>query len=149
MTCALGAVLIAAPAHGATVIPDGRSVSPVGFTIPVEGFASSEALSPDGRWLAVLAQDGNAVDVLSMTSRPGLAERLSVQTATGMSWTTDGLFVTRGYSGTIARYAYDSSASKRTPAFAKQIDIQVGVSGLLNGIAVDPATHRLAVARTA
>ncbi|MBV8748832.1 MAG: bifunctional YncE family protein/alkaline phosphatase family protein, partial [Candidatus Eremiobacteraeota bacterium] len=124
-------------------------MSPVGFTIPVEGFASSEALSPDGRWLAVLSQDGNAVDVLSLTSRPGLAERLSVQAATGMSWTTDGLFVTRGYSGTIARYAYDPSASKRTPSFAKQIDIQVGTSGLLNGITVDPATHRLAVARTA
>jgi hypothetical protein len=47
-----------------------------------------------------------------------------------------------------ARYAYDPIASKASPAFAKQIDLQVDI-GLINGIAEDPSTHRIAVARTA
>jgi DNA-binding beta-propeller fold protein YncE len=131
----------------ATVIPDGRTVEPAGFTIPVEGFASAEALSPDGKWLAVLAQDGGAIDVLA-TGTSLLRERLAVPSASGLTWTTDGLFVARGYSGTVARYAYDPIASKASPIFAKQIDIQVDI-GLINGIAEDPGTHRLAVARTA
>lgn len=132
---------------GATVLPDGRTLDPAGFTVPVEGFASAQALSPDGRWLAVLAQEGGAVDVIG-TASSTLRERLAVPSATGLTWTTDGLFVTRGYSGTIARYAYDPIGSKASPAFAKQIDMQVDL-GLINGVAEDPQTHRIAVARTA
>jgi YVTN family beta-propeller protein len=131
----------------ATTLPDGRTVAPAGFTVPVEGFASALALSPDRKFLAVLSQDGGAVDVLS-TASSTLSERLSIPSASGMTWTSDGLFVTRGYTGTIARYAYDAAASKSTPVFSKNIDLQVDV-GLINGIAEDPATHRLAVARTA
>ena len=142
------AALLAAPVRGAGApIPDGRNISPAGFTIPVEGFASSEALSPDGRWLAVLSQDGGAVDLIS-TAKSILAGRLAIPAATGMTWTRDGLYVTRGYSGTIARYAYDDS-SKSAPIFEKRIDIQVDANGLLNGIAEDPASHRIAVARSA
>src|ERR1700681_1007337 len=149
LATALAAAMFAAPAFGAAaVIPDGRTVTPAGFTIPVESFASAEALSPDGRWLAVLSLDGAAVDVLSVAVKPGLAERLNVPGASGLTWTTDGLYVTRGYTGTIARYGYDSS-SKRSPVFAKRLDIQIDAAGLLNGIAEDPATHRIAVARTA
>ncbi len=133
--------------NAATLLPDGRSISPVGFTIPVEGFAVAEALSPDGRWLAVLAQDGGAIDVVSTTSSM-VRERLAVPSASGLTWTTDGLFISRGYTGTVTRYAYDPAASKNAPAFVKLVDIQVDI-GLINGIAEDPATHRLAVARTA
>jgi hypothetical protein len=44
------AVLVLALSSGGaggavTVIPDGRSIDPAGFTVPVEGFASAEALS--------------------------------------------------------------------------------------------------------
>ena len=131
----------------ATVIPDGRTIDPVGFTVPVEGFASAEALSPDGKWLAVLAQDGGAVDVLS-TATSTLRERLALPSASGLAWTSDGLFVTRGYSGTLARYTYDPIASKASPVFAKQIDLQVDI-GLINGVAEDSLTHRVAIARTA
>jgi DNA-binding beta-propeller fold protein YncE len=130
------------------VIPDGRTIAPAGFTIPVEGFASAQALSPDGRWLAVLSQDGAAVDLLS-TQRSTLADRLAIPAATNLAWTSDGLFVSRGYTGTIARYRYDAAASKTQPMLAKQIDMQVASAGLVNGIAEDPTTHRLAVARTA
>ncbi|HEY4440891.1 MAG TPA: bifunctional YncE family protein/alkaline phosphatase family protein [Candidatus Elarobacter sp.] len=149
VACALALVVSAAPALSATaVIPDGRSVSPAGFTIPVESFASAEALSPDGRWLAVLSLDGAAVDVLSTGGTPGVADRIPVPGGSGMTWTTDGLYVARGYTGTIARYAYDAGA-KRAPLFSKLIDLQVDAAGLINGIAEDPATHRIAVARTA
>jgi DNA-binding beta-propeller fold protein YncE/phospholipase C len=143
----LAAALLSPTLGISAAIPDSRTVSPIGFTIPVEGFASSEALSPDGRWLAVLSQDGGAVDVIS-TAKSMIAGRLAIPAASGMTWTRDGLYVTRGYSGTIARYAYDDS-SKTAPVLNKRIDIQVDTNGLLNGIAEDPATHRIAVARSA
>ncbi len=148
-TAAALIALVVQPARAAmtVVIPDGRTIAPAGFTIPVEGFASSQALSPDGQWLAVLSQDGGAVDVLS-TKRSMLAERLSVPNATGMTWTRDGLFVTLGYTGTIARFRYEAAISKSAPQFTKLENLQVYV-GLLNGIAEDPQTHRIAVARSA
>ena len=149
LTMALAAVHSSAVAATGT-LPDGRIVTPAGFTSPVEGFASAEALSPDGRWLAVLSQDGAALDLLAVErERLGLAARLPVRSATGLTWTADGLYVTCGYSGTIARYAYDAGASRTEPALTKRIDMQVDAAGLLNGIAEDPATHRLAVARSA
>jgi len=145
---AAGAVLVLpSEASALGTLPDGRVVTPTGFTIPVEGFASSEAMSPDGLWIAVLSQDGGAIDVLSTGEDARTVDRLQVPWATGMTWTADGLFVTRGYAGTIARYAYSAELSKDSPAFTKRPDIQVG--GLLNGIAEDPATHRIIVARTA
>ena len=130
------------------VLPDGRSVTPAGFTIPVESFATAATLSPDGRWLAVLSVDAGAIDLIA-TDRSVLAERLSVPSATAIAWTSDGLYVARGYTGIVARYAYDPKGSKAAPALSKRIDVQVGASGLLYGIAEDPATHRIAVARTA
>ncbi len=137
----------ASGAYAATTIPDGRHIDPVGFTIPVEGFACAEALSPDRRWLAVVSLQGGAVDVIS-TAGSMLRERLNVPSASGLAWTSDGLFVTRGYTGTVTRYAYDAIASKTAPAFTKLVDLQVD-SGLINGIAEDPLDHRIAVARSA
>ncbi|MGP6157633.1 MAG: YncE family protein, partial [Vulcanimicrobiaceae bacterium] len=132
------------------VLPDGRGLSPAGFTIPVEGFASALALSPDERWLAVLGAGSGAIDVLSIDDeRPGLVTRLVLPSATGLTWTSDGLYVSCGYSGRIARYAYDAAASKAEPALSKRLDVQTGEGGLLGGIAEDPATHRVAVARSA
>ncbi|MEO7039899.1 MAG: hypothetical protein ABI186_07730 [Candidatus Elarobacter sp.] len=49
-----------------------------------------------------------------------------------------------GTPGTIARYAYDPTGSKAAPALTKRLDMQVGTSGLLGGIAEDPATRRIA-----
>ena len=121
-------------------------MTPIGFTIPVEGFASSEAMSPDGRWLAVLSQDGGAVDVISVGEDAREVDRLSVPWATGMTWTKDGLYVTRGYTGLLSRFAYDAAASVDAPAFSKRPDVHVG--GLVNGVAEDPISHRLIVART-
>jgi YVTN family beta-propeller protein len=141
--CVAAGAATAAP----ILLPDGRSIEPAGFTVPVEGFASAAVLAPDGKWLAVLAQDGGAVDLIS-TSRSVLRERLAIPSATGIAWTSDGLYVTRGYTGTIARYAYDAAGSKDAPVLAKLIDLSAG-PGLLNGVAEDPATHRLAVARSA
>ena len=142
--CALALPLLALSA----VLPDGRSVTPAGFTIPVESFASAAVLSPDGRWLAVLSVDAGAIDLIA-TDRSVLADRLAVPSASALAWTADGLYVARGYTGTIARSAYDAKASKAAPVLSKRLDVQVGASGLLYGIAEDPATHRLAVARTA
>ena len=136
-----------APTNALGVLPDGRIVTPYGFTMPVEGFASSEAMSPDGAWLAVLSQDGGAIDVLSTGEDARLVDRLPVPFASGMTWTTDGLYVTRGYTGEISRYAYSAALSTNGPAFTKRADVHLG--GLLNGICEDPAAHRIIVARTA
>jgi len=129
------------------LLPDGRTVAPAGFTIPVESFASGAALSPDKRWLAVVAQDAGAIDVIA-TRDSVLAARLVVPSATGLVWTAEGLYVAGGYSGRISRFAYDAAASKSTLSLTKRDDIAIG-PGLLNGIAEDPATHLIAVARTA
>ena len=129
------------------LLPDGRTVTPTGFTIPVEGFASSEAMSPDGAWLAVLSQDGGAIDLIAVGEDAHEVARLSVPYASGMTWTTDGLYVTRGFTGSISRFAYSADLSKDSPALTKRDDIQL--SGLLNGIAEDPSAHRIIVARTA
>ncbi len=142
---ALGALGSAASANQT---PDGRSLTPAGFTIPVESFASSMALSPDGAWLAVLSQDAGAIDLIDSHSS-GLVDRLNVPSATGMTWTSDGLYVTCGYTGAVLRYTYDAQHSKSTPALIKRTPLQVGTIGLLNGVLEDPSTHRLIVARSA
>ncbi len=102
--------VVAASTADAATLPDGRSVTPAGFTTPVEGFASSEALSPDGAYLAVLSQDGGAIDIIVVGEHSQLVQRLAVPWASAMTWTTDGLYVTRGYSGSIARFSYDPKA---------------------------------------
>jgi YVTN family beta-propeller protein len=128
-------------------LPDGRTLSPVGFTVPVEGFASGEALSPDGQLLAVLSQDGGAVDVIA-TSDSILVDRLALPSATALTWTNDGLYVSRGYTGIISRYSYTPGPHKAPGTLAKRDDLNLG-TWLLNGIAEDPSTHRIVVARTA
>jgi len=130
---------------GTATLPDGRLITPVGFTTPVEGFASSEAMSPDGTRLAVLSQDGGAIDVILVGEDSKLVDRLSTPFATSMTWTSDGLYVTRGFSGNIARFSYNPDATGST--LAARPELQVG--GLLNGISEDAATHRILVARTA
>ena len=135
------------PAGANALIPDGRAISPVGFTIPVESFASQCVLSPDGKWLAVLALDRGAIDFID-THDSILADRLVVPHATSLAWTTDGLFVSGGYTGKVARFGYDGKASQSAPAFVKRAPLDLG-PGLLNGIAEDPKTHRIVVARTA
>jgi len=138
--------LTGAASAGAATLPDGRSITPAGFTIPVENFASSELLSPDGTRLAVLSQGGGAIDVITIGEHAMMSDRLAAPFATAMAWTKDGLYVARGYSGAISRFTY-SPDSKGGSSFAARQDIQVG--GLLNGIAEDPGTHRIIVARTA
>ena len=139
--------LCGSAANAFGLLPDGRSITPTGFTVPVEGFASAAAMSPDGAYIAVLSQDGGAIDVIATGENFMLAERLSTPFASGLTWTADGLYVTRGFTGLISRYRYDASASANGPAFVKRPDLHLG--GLLNGIVEDPATHRIIVARTA
>ena len=129
----------------AAMLPDGRLISPIGFTIPVEGFASSEAVSPDGKYIAVLSQDGGAIDVILVGEDSRLVDRLSTPFATSMTWTGDGLYVSRGFTGNISRFTYNPDASGSP--FTARPDVQVG--GLVNGVAEDAATHRILVARTA
>jgi DNA-binding beta-propeller fold protein YncE len=150
LVCALMlAVTAHVPAASAgALLPDGRTVAPEGFTIPVEGFATDAAASPDGAWLAVLAEGAGAVDIIS-TSDSILATRLPLAGATGLTWTGDGLYVTRGYAGTVSRFRYDGSAKGAAPGLTPRGDLPVPGGGLLNGVAEDPVTHRLAVARTA
>lgn len=130
-----------------SVIPDGRTIAPAGFTIPVEGFPTVLSLSPDGALLAVLSLDGHAVDVLDSHASV-LVDRLVLPSATGMTWTPDGLYVAQGYRGTVARFSYDPNAHGAAPALARRADIAFG-GGLINGVAEDSVTHRVAVARTA
>src|SRR5579862_5558925 len=100
------ALLVCISESQAAILPDGRSVTPVGFTIPVENFASSEALSPDKTLLAVLTQDDGAnaaIEIITVGEHTMMSSRLSVPFATAMVWTSDGLYVSRGYSGNISR----------------------------------------------
>jgi hypothetical protein len=60
---AFAAVLGAIPLRAGAAVPD-RTLTSAAFTFPVEGLASLVAFSPDGRWLAVLAQTGGALDVI-------------------------------------------------------------------------------------
>lgn len=135
-----------ASAAGTGVLPDGRTVTPVGFAMPVEGFATAEAMSSDQSLLAVLSQDDGAIDVILLGEHTQQVARLTVPWASSMTWTKDGLYVARGYSGNISRFTYTKDASG-APQFVARPDIHVG--GLLNGVAEDPATHRIVVARTA
>lgn len=149
--CAIAALFASGfaprPAMALGMLPDGRIVTPAGFTIPVEGFASSMAMSPDGKWLAVLSQDGGAVDVIATGEDAHLVDRLPTPFASGMTWTSDGLYVTRGYTGLVSRFRYSSELSQDSPAFTTRSDLHIG--GLVNGIAEMPATHQVIVARTA
>ncbi|HKW44028.1 MAG TPA: alkaline phosphatase family protein [Candidatus Eremiobacteraceae bacterium] len=147
-TAAVAATIAAvgSAAEAYSVLPDGRMVTPIGFTIPVEGFASSEAMSPDGRWIAVLSQDGGAIDVIATGEDARQVDRLAAPWATGMIWTADGLYVTRGYTGLVSRFSYDAAGSQDTPKFSKRPDVHVG--GLVNGIDEDPISHQFVVART-
>ncbi|MBV8244835.1 MAG: bifunctional YncE family protein/alkaline phosphatase family protein [Candidatus Eremiobacteraeota bacterium] len=152
LTLAAALPLAATGDVGRTRLPDGRTIAPTGFTVPVEGFASNEALSPDGAYLAVLSQDGNAIDVID-TRVSMLADRISVPGANNLAWTSDGLYVTRGYSGILARFSYErgngSGDAPSTPTFTKRTDLDAGGPGVLGSIAEDPATHRIAVTRSA
>ncbi|HEY2476044.1 MAG TPA: bifunctional YncE family protein/alkaline phosphatase family protein [Candidatus Cybelea sp.] len=144
------AISLPVPTHGdafSARLPDGRSIAPSGFTIPVEGFASNEALSPDGAYLAVASEDGGAIDVID-TRESMMAERLSVPDVTNLTWTADGLYVARGYTGNISRFRYTPPSSHEGPTFTKRADLETG-PGLVNGIVEDPVTHRIAVARSA
>jgi DNA-binding beta-propeller fold protein YncE len=138
------------PAHAASeaTIPDGRTIAPAGFTVPVESFVTDLALSPDGALLAALSVDGHAVDVID-TKASVLVDRLALDAATGLAWTPDGLYVAQGYTGRIARFTYGAPAKKKATGsgFARRTDLDLG-PGLINGIAEDAATHRLAIART-
>jgi len=141
--------LVARGDAAAVFLPDGRTLSPTGFTIPVEGFATNAILSPDGAYFAVLSEDGGAIDVID-TNQSLLAERLSVPSATDLAWTSDGLYVSRGYTGKISRFSYEAgTATHKGPTFTKRADLDAGGPGLVNGVVEDPASHRVAVARTA
>ena len=143
----LATIVLASPVRAFGLLPDGRSVTPTGFTVPVEGFASSEAFSPDKRWLAVLSQDGGAIDVVEVGEDAHLVARLSTPFASGMTWTKDGLYVSCGYTGLIARFTYSADLSQDTPVLVARKTISLG--GLVNGVSEDPESHRLLVARTA
>jgi len=130
-------------------IADGRTIAPTGFSIPVEGFPSNGVLSPDGSNFAVVSQDGAAIDILD-TRESQMVERLKAPAASDLTWTTDGLFVSLGYTGKIAHYTVTPGTGKRAePSFSRLDDIDAGGPGLINGIAENPATHRIVVARTA
>jgi hypothetical protein len=148
VSASAGLMLLAIPAAAAwqATLPDGRTISPEGFTTPVEGFASSEALSPDGRLLAVLSQQGGAVDIILTGEDSKVVNRLATPWATAMTWTTDGLYVARGYTGSVSRFVYNPDAQEY---WMLHEGVGLHVGGLLNGIAEDPATHRILVARTA
>jgi hypothetical protein len=126
-------------------LPDGRTVAPAGFGIPVESVASQVALSPDGKWLAVLV-DGAAVDVYS-TDSSTLSSRLAVPNATRMLWTATGLYVAQGYTGAIARFTYNAKASTDNISLTRIGDWRIG-PGLISGMLETPESQ-FCVARTA
>jgi YVTN family beta-propeller protein len=149
-----GAALLALAPVGAlpmtAILPDGRTISPSGFTIPVEGFASQLALSPDRLWLAVLTQDLGTVDVIS-TESADVERRLDLEGATRLLWTRNGLFVACGYTGKIAHFKYDAGKSSPLftgPIFDRLSDLSLGSGTLVNGLAENTARHLLYVART-
>jgi hypothetical protein len=75
-------------------------------------------------------------------------DQLALDAATGMTWTPDGLYAAQGYTGKVAHFLYGATMTKKSsgPAFSPWTDLDLG-PGLINGIAEDAATHRLAAAR--
>jgi len=76
------------------------------------GFPSNGVLSPDGSNFAVVSQDGAAIDILD-TRESQMVERLKAPAASDLTWTTDGLFVSLGYTGKIAHYTVTPGSGKR------------------------------------
>ena len=142
LVCILLAMSSVLPVNAVT-IPDGRALTPAGFTVPVDSFVTDEVLSPDGNWLAVVGQGSGAVDVIS-THDSRLKARLPIPGATAAAWTRTGLYVARGYSGRVSRFAYAGPQLQLAPL----PDLDAG-AGLINGVADEPVSHRLALARTA
>jgi YVTN family beta-propeller protein len=134
-------------------LPDGRPIAPAGFTSPLEGFADAAAISPDREWFAVAAPDTGTVDIVATHAKKAASfvARFSLGAASGILWTTDGLFVSSGYSGIVKHFTV-AAPEKRGKSGALTLvaapDIALG-PGLISGLAEDEATRKLYVARTA
>lgn len=136
-----------------TQIPDGRTVAPVGFTIPFDGFPGSVAMSPDKKYVAVASLgDGNSLEVISAQyAQDRVVQHIDLPALWGgLVWASDGLYAAGGYSGTIYRFSYSGAAKQyfSGPPLVRGTDIQLD-AGLTGGLAYDAPSHTLYVARPA
>jgi len=156
LAIALIILLFCAPLRGLSwiaILPDGRTIAPAGFGIPVNDFPSQVVLAPDKKAVVVLEQtgwSGAGFDVVTTTLGGRIEEHVDVPDASRLLWTSDTLYVACGYDGTIARFRYTPGKSVfGAPSFVREPDFTVGNLTLLTGLADDPVHHRLYVARTA
>jgi len=150
-TLVLSFAMSAGASHAETakaVLPDGRTITPVGFTIALSGgFPGMVALSPDGSFLAVGdEQNPAAVDVVNVQSAR-ILQRVNLPGVWGgMVWTKDALFVSSGSKHVVYRFSWDPKQAYGTP-LTRLGDVDLG-PGFIGGIAYDAATKRLWAART-
>jgi serine/threonine protein kinase len=76
-------------------LADGSRVAAVADSLDVRGAPS---WSPDGKWIAVAARDGEAVRVFKIQAQGGVPQRLVDSVSSNPVWSPDGKFVL--YSGT-------------------------------------------------
>jgi serine/threonine protein kinase/WD40 repeat protein len=76
-------------------LADGSSVAALADSLDVRGAPS---WSPDGKWIAVAAKDGEAVHVFKIQAQGGVPQRLVDSVSSNPVWSPDGKFVV--YSGT-------------------------------------------------
>src|SRR4029077_8149163 len=122
-----------------TQIPDGRTVAPVGFTIPFDGFPGSVAMSPDNKYLAVASLgDGNSLEVFGAEyAADKVVQHIDLPSLWGgLVWANDGLYAAGGYSGTIYRFSYAATGKQyfSGPPLIRGTDIQLD-AGLTGGLA--------------
>jgi hypothetical protein len=153
----LGTFVVAA--HGAvpsrvwlsTQIPDGRTIAPVGFVIPFDGFPGGVAMSPDTQYVAIASLgDGNSLEVLAAQyASDTVVQHVDLPALWGgLVWTSDGAFASSAYSGAIYRFTY-AGAGKQDfsgPPLVRGADIQLD-PGLIGGLTYDQTAHRLYAAR--
>lgn len=134
-----------------TQIPDGRTIAPVGFLIPFDGFPGSLVLSPDNSYLAVGSiGDSNSLEVISsMYASDSVAQHIDLPALWGgMIWSGNTLYASTGYSGKIYRFTYAGFGKKDFTGapLTRAADLQLN-PGLVGGLAFDPSTHILYAAR--
>src|ERR1700730_17886589 len=83
----LGAAVPDAALH--STIPDGRTVSPVGYIVPLGYFPTASAISADGKYLAILDQDsGNSqVEIVDLHYGTKIVQHFDVpEIYGGVAW---------------------------------------------------------------
>lgn len=121
---------------GGAVLPNGRSVRPVGKAIPVGVFPLGMAMTPDGRWLAVLndGKEGESVSMVNTASAEVVSTFPIKMAFVGIVFSQDGrrLWVAGGGDPNVIQLSVDPDTG------ALQPDRTIAVGGYPTGLSLSP-----------